>query len=63
MREGGTGGKSHDGLSSTQDPDLEFRRRTNDGMLRLRLADASYSWEFVAVNGAVLDSGGPVPCN
>jgi calcineurin-like phosphoesterase family protein len=59
----GTGGKSHDGLSGTQDPDLEFGQGTNYGVLKLRLADTSYSWEFVAVNGAVLDSGGPVPCN
>jgi hypothetical protein len=63
MRKGGTGGKSHDGLSGTQDPDLEFGQGTNYGVLKLRLADNSYSWEFVAVNGAVLDAGGPVPCN
>ena len=59
----GTGGKSHDGFSGTQDPDFEFGLGSSYGVLKLHLDDTSYSWEFVAVNGAVLDAGGPVSCN
>ena len=59
----GTGGKGHDGFSGTQDPDFEFGQATSYGVLKLHLGDHSYSWEFVAVNGAVLDVGGPVSCN
>jgi acid phosphatase type 7 len=59
----GTGGKSHDGFSGPQDPDFEFGLSSSYGVLKLHLGDHSYSWEFVAVNGAVLDAGGPVSCN
>ncbi len=59
----GTGGKSHDGFSGTQDPDFEFGLGSSYGVLKLQLDDHSYSWKFVAVNGAVLDAGGPVSCN
>jgi hypothetical protein len=59
----GTGGKSHDSLSGPKDPDFEFGLGTQYGVLKLRLGDNAYSWEFVGVNGAVLDSGGPVSCN
>jgi hypothetical protein len=59
----GTGGKSHDGFSGTQDPDFEFGLGSSYGVLKLQLDDHSYSWQFVAVNGAVLDAGGPVSCN
>lgn len=47
------------------------RRRIRDskwgiekyGVLRLDLAAGSYAWEYVDITGAVLDSGGPVPCH
>jgi len=59
----GTGGRSHNGLLSGTDPNFEFGQTTTFGILRLRLGASSYSWEYVAVNGTVLDSGGPVSCN
>lgn len=59
----GTGGKSHYGLSDMKDANFEFGSDTDFGVLRLQLFDGSYSWEFVDIEGAVLDSGGPVPCN
>jgi hypothetical protein len=59
----GTGGKSHYGFLEVKDANYEFGNETDFGVLRLHLAQTSYSWEFVAVNGTVLDSGGPVSCN
>jgi hypothetical protein len=59
----GTGGKSHYALLATPDPNLEFGNATSFGVLRLTLAENNYSWEFVDVNGAVLDRGGPIACN
>jgi hypothetical protein len=59
----GTGGKSHYGLLEEKDPNYEFGNETDFGVLLLYLGDDSYSWEFVAVSGALLDAGGPVPCN
>lgn len=59
----GTGGRSHYGLLDVKDPNYEAGNATDFGVLRIRLAETSYSWEFVAVNGAVLDSGGPIACN
>ena len=59
----GTGGKSHYGLSAVKDPNYQFGNATDFGVLKLRLGDNSYSWDFVAANGTVLDTGGPVPCN
>jgi hypothetical protein len=59
----GTGGKSHYALLDVKDANYEFGNATDYGVLRLRLGEDSYSWEFVALNGVVLDSGGPVSCN
>ena len=59
----GTGGKSHYGLLEEKDSNYEFGNATDFGVLRLHLGKDSYSWEFVAVTGALLDAGGPVPCN
>ena len=59
----GTGGKGHYGLLEVKDANYEFGNTTDFGVLRLQLFEDSYSWEFVGVDGAVLDSGGPVPCN
>jgi len=59
----GTGGKSHYGLLEEKDPNYETGNATDFGVLLLHLANDSYSWEFVAVSGDVLDAGGPVPCN
>ena len=59
----GTGGKSHYALLEAKDPNFEAGVDTDFGVLRLYLGDTSYTWEFVGVGGAVLDAGGPVPCN
>ncbi|MDQ4108528.1 MAG: DNRLRE domain-containing protein [Actinomycetota bacterium] len=59
----GTGGRSHYGLLDVKDANYEFGNATDFGVLRLSLGEDSYSWEFVALNGVVLDSGGPVSCN
>jgi alkaline phosphatase len=40
----------------------EKRVATAYGLLALRLQPTAYSWEFVATDGRVLDSGGPTPC-
>jgi acid phosphatase type 7 len=59
----GTGGKSHYGFLDVKDANYEVGNATDFGVLRLHLAQTSYSWDFVALNGTVLDSGGPVSCN
>jgi calcineurin-like phosphoesterase family protein len=59
----GTGGKSHYGFLDLKDANYEVGNATDFGVLRLHLAQTSYSWDFVALNGTVLDSGGPVSCN
>ena len=59
----GTGGKSHYGFLDVKDANYEVGNATDFGVLRLHLAQTSYWWEFVALNGTVLDSGGPVSCN
>jgi hypothetical protein len=59
----GTGGRNHGGLLSAPDANFEFGNTTSFGVLKLHLAASSYSWEYVAINGSVLDSGGPVSCN
>lgn len=59
----GTGGKSHYGFLDVKDANYEVGNASDFGVLRLHLAQTSYSWEFVALNGTVLDSGGPVACN
>jgi hypothetical protein len=59
----GTGGRGFYAMLDAKDPNFEFGNATDFGVLRLYLADGSYSWEFVGVDGAALDSGGPVPCN
>jgi hypothetical protein len=59
----GSGGKSHYGLLEQKDPNYEFGNATDFGVLKLHLGNDGYSWEFVSVDGAVLDAGGPVSCN
>lgn len=59
----GTGGSRLYGLHTAQDPNYEAGQATDFGVLRLTLDDGAYSWEFVSIAGAVMDSGGPVPCN
>ena len=59
----GTGGKSLYTLLDVKDANYEVGNATDFGVLRLHLAQTSYSWEFVALSGTVLDSGGPVSCN
>ncbi len=38
-------------------PNSEVRIAGTHGVLRLELSDGSYAWSFIAVGGAVLDSG------
>jgi acid phosphatase type 7 len=59
----GTGGKSHGGSQSASFPNFEFGNTTSFGVLKLHLGANSYSWEYVTVNGTVMDAGGPVSCN
>jgi hypothetical protein len=59
----GTGGARLYALAATPEPNLEAGIADSYGVLNLSLADGSYSWEFIGVDGQVLDSGGPVACN
>jgi Calcineurin-like phosphoesterase len=59
----GTGGKSLYPLLVEKDPHFEAGQATDFGVLKLYLGAGAYSWEFVAIDGTLLDSGGPVPCN
>jgi hypothetical protein len=59
----GTGGRGHYAMLDQKDTNFEVGNATDFGVLRLYLGDGAYSWEFVSVSGAVLDSGGPVACN
>jgi hypothetical protein len=56
----GTGGGALDRFDSIL-PTSEAHA-TAYGALFLELGDGSYSWEFVDVNGSVLDAGGPESC-
>ena len=58
----GTGGMSLSALGA-EDANFEVGNDRDFGVLKLTLASDSYSWQFVGLNGAVLDSGGPVACN
>ena len=58
----GSGGRGLTALGQ-RDPAFEFGNDRDFGVLKLTLAPSSYSWQFVGVNGRVLDSGGPVACN
>ena len=59
----GTGGKSLYPLLVEKDPHFEAGQASEFGVLKLHLGEGAYSWEFVAIDGTLLDSGGPVPCN
>jgi hypothetical protein len=59
----GTGGRGLYGLLDVKDANYETGNATDFGVLRLRLGESVYSWEFVGLNGTVLDAGGPVACN
>lgn len=52
----GTGGASIYGLEPTCS-NREYRQDTDKGVLKLVLAADSYSWEFLAVGGKVMDKG------
>jgi Calcineurin-like phosphoesterase len=58
----GTGGRSLRGFLDEKDPNFEFGAE-EFGVLLMTLSADSYSWEFVDVNGTVVDAGGPVACN
>ena len=58
----GTGGRSHYGLLDEKDPNYQTGDATHFGVLRLFLRAGSYSWEFVATGGSLVDRGGPTPC-
>ncbi|HWO69852.1 MAG TPA: DNRLRE domain-containing protein [Actinomycetota bacterium] len=59
----GTGGRSLYGMLDTKDANFEFGDAAHFGVLLLYLGPDSYTWRFVDPSGAVLDAGGPVPCN
>ena len=59
----GTGGSRLYPLLSAKAPNYETGQDTTFGVLRMHLDEGAYSWEFVAVDGTVTDTGGPVPCN
>jgi hypothetical protein len=59
----GTGGKALYPLLEEKDPNFEAGHASDFGVLKLHLGEGAYSWEFVGIDGALLDSGGPVPCN
>ena len=59
----GSGGRGHYALLDVKDANYEAGNATDFGVLKLYLGDNSYTWEFVGVGGAVLDAGGPIPCN
>ena len=58
----GSGGRSLTPLAEL-DPNFEVGNATHFGVLKLMLASSSYSWQYVGIDGTVLDSGGPVACN
>ncbi|GAA2041802.1 discoidin domain-containing protein [Polymorphospora rubra] len=57
----GTGGAAPREFGTVR-ANSELRLRVN-GVLKLTLGADSYSWQFVDVDGAVLDAGGPVGCH
>jgi hypothetical protein len=59
----GTGGSRHYGFEEAKDPNFRFGDAEHFGVLRLHLGDGSYTWQFVGVDGRVLDRGGPERCN
>jgi hypothetical protein len=50
-------------MLDAKDPNFEVGNATDFGVLRLYLSNAWYRWEFVGIDGSVLDTGGPVACN
>jgi hypothetical protein len=59
----GTGGRSHGGTLNASYPNFQFGSTASFGVLKLQLGADSYSWEYVTIDGTVLDAGGPVSCN
>jgi hypothetical protein len=59
----GTGGSRLYPLGDAKDANYEAGQDDSFGVLRMHLDEGAYSWEFVAIDGTVRDSGGPVPCN
>jgi hypothetical protein len=58
----GTGGNGHYGFGEPR-PNSQVRDATNHGVLKLTLHPGSYEWDFVSVDGEVVDSGGPDACH
>jgi hypothetical protein len=58
----GTGGSDLLGFADAR-PNSQRRISRTHGVLKLVLHPASYEWRFVSEDGAVLDTGGPVPCH
>jgi hypothetical protein len=57
----GTGGNGHYRFGPPK-PNSQARNDTTFGVLKLTLHPTSYSWQFVADTGRVLDAGGPDTC-
>jgi 3',5'-cyclic AMP phosphodiesterase CpdA len=58
----GTGGTGFYRFNATPEPNSEFRLTNAYGVLKLDLLPSSYSWQFIAVDGTVKDSG-TASCN
>jgi acid phosphatase type 7 len=59
----GTGGRSLYALREEKLRNFQAGTARHFGVLRLALGERSYSWEFVGIDGSVLDRGGPTLCN
>jgi len=59
----GTGGKSHQSLSSTIRPTSEARNATTFGVLKLTLGSTGYDWAFTPESGQGYTDTGSGSCN
>jgi acid phosphatase type 7 len=58
----GTGGSELYGFSKTIQPNSERRYNDNFGVLKMTLHAESYDWQFIAIDGEVVDEGSAT-CN
>lgn len=59
----GTGGVSLSPIGTPKDHGFEFGSDQHFGILKLSLMPDAYWWRFVSIDGATIDSGGPVRIN
>jgi len=58
----GTGGNSHEGVKQVK-PNSEVRNTGTFGVMKLTLAEGSYSWEFVPEAGRTFTDSGTTACH